>query len=311
MVTSQINRRYVWKTLVLVAIGVMSLCGVSLINSDAFLPTLLVWVAFTFLFSVFFLSSLKRITVVADGFEVQNLLLPFRKRFYRFAEFDYAQSDFSYSGEVLRLIKNGERLVSIASCQFLNFEEVKGAISVKDRRSFSVRDNAEVTSEYNKKRLYGMTAFFILFLLIGVATSLSDLIDGNPVRPGIVVLGVVEVLFFGSLLLIYLFSYKKITVWRGQVEVKRLLWPFESRYYATSDFDGFYDVLQKSNGQLGSSDEESLWLVKDNKLAISVDETMYRNYEDLKNVFHTVRFLGQMEFVGFQSLKYYLGKKLN
>ena len=311
MVSSQINRRYVWKTFALIAIGVMSLCGVSLISKETFLPSLFVWGAFTLLFSVFFLSSLKRITVVADGLEVQNLLLPFWKRFYRFAEFDYAQSDYSNSGEVLRLIKNGERLVSIASCQFLNFEEIKGAIAVKDKRSFSFRDNAEVASEYNKTRLYGITAFLLFFVLIGVAVSLSDLIDGNPVRPGTVIVGVVEALFFGSLLLIYLLSYKKITAWRGQVEVKRLLWPLMSRYYVMSDFDGFYYVLEKSNGQLGARDEDSLWLVKDNRLAISVDETMYRNYEELKTVFQTVHCLGKLEFMGFQSLKYHLGKKLN
>jgi hypothetical protein len=310
MVTSQLNKRYVWLTLVEIALGVLALCGVPLLKS-AILPLLIVWIAFALLFSAFYLASIKRITVVADGLEVQNLLLPFWKRFYRFAEFDYAQSEYGKNREVFRLIKNGERQVSIASNLYLNFEEIKAAIAVKDKSGFIVRDNAEVVSEYKKSRLYGILVSMLFLVFVGVATSLSDLIDGNPVRPGIVVLGVVEVLFFGSLLLIYLFSYKKITVWRGQVEVKRLLWPFESRYYATSDFDGFYDVLQKSNGQLGPSDEESLWLVKDNRLAISVDETMYRNYEDLKNVFHTVRFLGQMEFVGFQSLKYYLGKKLN
>ena len=311
MVSSQINRRYVWKTLGLIAIGVMSLCGVSLISKDAFLPSLFVWVAFTLLFSVFFLSSLKRITVVADGIEVQNLLLHFWKRFYRFAEFDYAQSDYCNNGEVLRLIKNGERLVNIASCQFLNYEEVKRAIAVKDKRAFSVRDNAEVASEYNKTRLYGITAFLLFLVLIGVATSLSGPIDGKPVRPGAVIVGVFVALFFGSVLFIYLLSYKKITTWRGQVEVKRLLWPLMSRCYAISDFDGFYYVLEKSNGQLGARDEDSLWLVKDNRLAISVDETMYRNYEELKTVFQTVGCLGKLEFMGLQSLKYHLGKKLN
>lgn len=247
---------------------------------------------------------------MADGFEVQSLLFPFWKRFYRFAEFDYAQSEYRKCGEVLRLIKNGERLVSIASCQFLNFAEIKGAIAVKDKRGFSVRDNAEVVSEYNKTRLYGITVSLLFFVLIGVATSLSNLIDGNPVRPGTVIVGVVVALFFGSMLLIYLLSYKKITAWRGQVEVKRLLWPFKSHYYTLSDFDGFYYVLQKSNGQLGSKDEDSLWLVKDDRLAVSVEETMYRNYEELKTVFQTVYCLGRLEFLGFQSLKYHLGKKL-
>ena len=310
MVTSQLNKRYVWQTLGLIALGVLSLCGTSLIRKNPFLP-LCVWAAFTLLISLFYLASLKRITVFADGVEVQNLLLSFKKRFYRFAEFDYAQSEYKKNGEVLRLIKNGERLVSIASYIFLNFGEIKGAIAVKDKRSFSVRDNAEVISEYKKPRLYGISVLMLIFVLIGVATSLSHLIDGDSVRWGMVILGAVEMLLFGGLLLIYLLSYKKIIIWRGQVEVRRLMWPFEVRNYAISDFDGFYYVLEKSNGQLGAKDEESFWLVKDDKLAVCVDETMYRNYEELKTAFQAVRCMGRLEFMGFQSLKYHLGKKLN
>ena len=102
MVTSQLNKRYVWQTLGLIALGVLSLCGTSLIRKDPFLP-LCVWAAFTLLISLFYLASLKRITVFVDGLEVQNLLLSFKTRFYRFAEFDYAQSEYKKNGEVLRL----------------------------------------------------------------------------------------------------------------------------------------------------------------------------------------------------------------
>lgn len=310
MVTSQLNKRYVWLTLVEIALGVLALCGVPLLKS-AILPLLIVWIAFALLFSAFYLASIKRITVVADGLEVQNLLLPFWKRFYRFAEFDYAQSEYGKNKEVLRLIKNGERQVCIASNLYLNFEEIKASIAVKDKRGFSVRDNAEVISEYKKTRLYGISIFMLIFVLIGVATSLSHLIDGDSLRLGMVILGAIEILLFGGLLLIYLLSYKKIVIWRGQVEVRRLMWPFKVRNYAISDFDGFYYVLEKSNGQLGAKDEESLWLVKDDKLAVCVDETMYRNYEELKTAFRAVPCLGRLEFMGFQSLKYHLGKKFN
>ena len=122
MVTSRLNHRCIWQTLGLIAFGVLSLCG---FNKETFLPILFVWMGFTLLFSAFYLASIKRITVVVDGLETRNLLLPFWKRFYRFAEFDYAQSDYRKTGEVLRLIKNGERLLSIASNLYLNFEEIK------------------------------------------------------------------------------------------------------------------------------------------------------------------------------------------
>lgn len=311
MVTSRLNKRYIWQTLGLVSMGVLSLCGVSLFDKGTFLPFLFVWMGFTLLFSVFYLASIKRITVFPDGLETQNLLLPFWKRFYRFAEFDYAQSEYEKNSEVFRLIMNGERKVSIASYLYLNFEEIKGAIAVKDKSGFSVRDNAVVVSEYKKSRLFGATFFMLFFVLTGVLTSLSDVIDGKPVRLVSVLIGASIILFFGSLLFIYLFFYKKITVWRGQVEVKRLLWPSKVRYYAVSDFDGFYDVLEKSNGQLGSKDENSIWLVKDDRLVISVEEPMYRNYEELRTVFRNVNCLGSLSFMGFQSLKYHLGKKIN
>ena len=130
MVTSRLNHRCIGQTLGLIALGVLSLCGVSLFNKETCLPILFVWLGFTLLFSAFYLASIKRIIVVADGLETQNLLLPFWKLFYRFAEFDYAQSEYSKSVEVLRLIKNGERQLSIASSIYLNFEEIKGAIAV-------------------------------------------------------------------------------------------------------------------------------------------------------------------------------------
>ena len=311
MLTSRLNKKYIWQTLGLIALGVLSLCGVSLFNKETFLPILFVWLGFTLLFSAFYLASIKRIIVVADGLETQNLLLPFWKRFYRFAEFDYAQSEYSKSGEVLRLIKNGERQLSIASSIYLNFEEIKGAIAVKDKSGFFVRDNAEVVSKYNKVHLYGITFFMLFIVLIGVGAALSDVIDGRPVRLGSIIIGGSVILLFGSLLFINLLSYKKITVWRGQVEVKRLLWPLASRYYAMSDFDGFYYVLEKSNGQLGSRDENSIWLVKNHRLAVSVSEPMYRNYEELKTAFQPVPCLGRLEFMGFQSLKYHLGNQFN
>ena len=70
-------------------------------------------------------------------------------------------------------------------------------------------------------------------------------------------------------------------------------------------------VLEKSNGQLGSRDEFSLWLVRDGRLVICVEEAMYKNYEALKTVFQPVPCLGRLEFMGFQSLKYHLGKKFS
>lgn len=310
MVFSKFNTKNVCATLCLIACGVLAMCGASMLNKGMAVPVLLIWGAFTLLFSLAYLASLKRITVLTDGLETQNLLLPFWKRYYRYAEFDYAQSDSRRTGEVLRLIKDGKRLVSIDSHLYSNYDEIKEAVSVKDKSYFAIRDKAEVVSEYAKLNLYGITALFLFFILIGVGTCCADLMDGKPIRQNNVILGVIEILFFGSILFIYLSQYKKIAIWRGQIEVKPLLWPFKVRYYNLSDFDGFYYVLEKSNGQLGSSDEYSLWLMKDRKLTIRISENMYKNFEQLKNALPSVNCLGQLKFAGFQALKYYWGKKL-
>ena len=38
--------------------------------------------------------------------------------------------------------------------------------------------------------------------------------------------------------------------------MRRLLWPFRVKHYLLDDFDGCYDVIIKSDGQMGSKDEE-------------------------------------------------------
>ena len=188
MVSSKFNTKNVCATLCLIACGVLALCGASMFNKGSAVPVLLIWGAFTLLFSFAYLVSLKRITVLTDGVETQNFLLPFWKQFYRFAEFDYAQSDFWRTGEVLRLIKDGKRLMSIDSHIYSNYNEIKEAVSVKDKSHFAIRDKAEVVSEYAKLNLYGIAALFLFFILIGVGICFTDLMDGKPIRQNIVIL---------------------------------------------------------------------------------------------------------------------------
>ena len=91
MVYSQFNTKYIYTTFVLIALGVLSSIGVSLFKEEMLVPMLLVMGIFTFFFFAFFLLSLKRITILNDGFETHSVLLPFSKQFYRFAEFDYSE----------------------------------------------------------------------------------------------------------------------------------------------------------------------------------------------------------------------------
>ena len=112
MVYSQFKTKYIYTTFVLIALGVLSSIGVSLFKEEMFVPMLLVMGIFTFFFFAFFLLSLKRITILNDGFETHSVLLPFSKQFYRFAEFDYSEKSHSSSGEVLWLDK-----VACSSCK--------------------------------------------------------------------------------------------------------------------------------------------------------------------------------------------------
>ena len=116
-------------------------------------------------------------------------------------------------------------------------------------------------------------------------------------------------LFFGGLMLTYLFSYQNITVWRGQVEVRRLLWPFRVKYYLLDDFDGCYDVIIKSDGQMGSKDEELRWLVKNEKVVLEIGEREYRTFEALRNATR-IQLLGRLELSYIQAMKYSLGKTI-
>ncbi|WP_288287438.1 hypothetical protein [uncultured Prevotella sp.] len=264
-----------------------------------FVPMLLVLGIFTFLLFAFFLVSLKRITVLCDGLEAQSVLLPFRKRFYRFAEFDYSEKSHTSTGEVLRLVKDGRRVISISSAIYKNYMQLCQAIDVQTKERFCGRDNAEVVSEYNKVHLYGGLGFGSFSVAVMALMSVGPYCDGKVVSLG---------MFLFSILA-YLFSYQNITVWRGQVDVRRLLWPFRVKHYQMTDFDGCYNVIIKSDGQLGSKDEELRWLVKNEKVVLEIGEWEYRNFEALRDATR-IQLLGRLELSYIQAMKYSLGKTI-
>ena len=309
MVCSQFNTKYIYTTFILIALGVLSSVGVSLFKKEMFVPMLLVMGIFTFLLFAFFLVSLKRITVLSDGLEAQSVLLPFRKRFYRFAEFDYSEKSHTSTGEVLRLVKDGRRVISISSAIYKNYMQLCQAIDVQTKERFCGRDNAEVVSEYNKVHLYVCLGFGLFFVAVMVLMSVGRYLDGQVVSLGMILFSTFGTLFFGGLMLTYLFSYQNITVWRGQVEVRRLLWPFRVKYYLLDDFDGCYDVIIKSDGQMGSKDEELRWLVKNEKVVLEIGEREYRNFEALRNATR-IQLLGRLELSYIQAMKYSLGKTI-
>jgi hypothetical protein len=210
---------------------------------------------------------------------------------------------------VLRLIKDGRRVISISSSLYQNFEQLCHAIPVKEKEPFQMRDPAEVVSEFNRLHLYGSLVFGLFSVVLMALMPYGQYVSGKEVKLGLILFSLFGEFFFGGLLLAYLFPYQHITVWHGQVDVRRLLWPFQVKHYLLTDFDGCYYVIVKSNGQLGSKDEEMRWFTKNGKVVLDIEEGIYRNFEALKNAMRT-NFLGRLELTTTQAMKYGLGKKI-
>ena len=169
------------------------------------------------------------------------------------------------------------------------------AIDVQTKERFCGRDNAEVVSEYNKVHLYGGLGFGSFSVAVVALMSVGPYCDGKVVSLGMFLFSIFGILLFGGLTL--------------QVDVRRLLWPFRVKHYQMTDFDGCYNVIIKSDGQLGSQDEELRWLVKNNKVVLEIGERVYRNFEALRDATR-IQSLGRLELSYIQAMKYSLGKTI-
>jgi len=307
MIESQFNRKNLQTTILLTLVGLASLCLSSFRWPD-FLIGIGVFLVAAAVFLLGYSAWLKRITVLGDGLEVRSVLLPFWKRFYRFAEFDYSELSHTRQGEVLRLVKDGRRVVCISSFLYQNYESLWQSVAVKDKEQFSSRDTAEVVSEYKWARIYIAGGFFGLLTLLMALMPLVECWEGKEVTWGQILFALLGTLFFATLFLGVLFPCQHITVWRGQIDVHRLLWPFQVKHYRLADFDGCYYVTVKDD-HFGFKEDEMWWLVKNNKVVIDMQEDVYRNFEALKNAMQA-NFLGRLELTTIQTLKYSLGKKI-
>ena len=126
MITSCFNRRYLSSTLIGIPLGILTLAGISSLKTSALIATVLVTAGFSLVGILGYLCWLRRITIVSDGIETQSVLLPFWRRYYRFAEFDYSETSSTRNGEVLRLIKDGRRVISISSSLYQNLISPSG-----------------------------------------------------------------------------------------------------------------------------------------------------------------------------------------
>jgi hypothetical protein len=304
-VQSKFSRKYVSTTPVLVVLSVLGLTLPALAQSPMWLMAVVAG-SIVLVALAIWLSMLKTITILSDGMEVKRTCLPFIKRFYWFTEFDYSRVDVTWTGEsVFRLISQGERVVNISSHVYANYHLLTALVPVRDKSHFTCRSNAEVRSVFNKWNLWGLGGLFGFFVAISLLMIANGVREG---RLGIILFGVFMLAFFGLFFLIVLSSFDFITIWNNQFSVRRLVWPFRTKTYFLDDMDGCYSVLIKANGELGSKDNESWWIVKDKKLMLSFSESYYKNYEELKDACR-IAFLGHMTISELQSWKYQISRK--
>lgn len=250
-------------------------------------------------FSIIWLYSFKTITILHGGLEIKRTLLPFIKQFYRFSEFDFSQTKKSKYDENFQLIRNGKRIINISSSTYSNYEVLKKTIPVRDKKHYSFAQKTLVSS-YKKLRLWGYASMYGIPML---SLIYACFIVNNPVVVDLAFIFLSATL--GLYLLEYLSRYKKIIIYNGQIKVRRLLWPFKVNVYRLSDIDGHYRV-SVNNGIW--DDEEAWWLVKDNKLILSISYFVYKNYDELT---HATKYksLGTLHLSAYKSIWYRIFKK--
>ena len=247
---------------------------------------------------------LKTITVMDQELEVKHTCLPFLKRYYRLAEFDSYIIEEEGIHETFCLLIQGKRAVKLSSKIYKNYEELKEALSVVGLKEWGTDANRAVDSVFAKSHL-AATFFMFLSVMLFVAIPIIEYIEDGQVTIKSYFLLLIGGLMFVPLFLYALSCCKRLTIWRGHLEVKSLLTPWKTDYYSLDDFDFALEVITPSQFEK----EKSLWLVRDNKLALSIPKNVYANYDVLEHAIGIVP-SASIEMNIFKKLTCLLGKNI-
>ncbi len=247
---------------------------------------------------------LKTITVMDQELEVKHTCLPFLKRYYRLAEFDSFIIEEEGIHETFCLLIQGKRAVKLSSKIYKNYAELKEALSVVGLKEWGTDANRAVDSVFAKSHLAATVVLFLLVLLF-VAIPIIEYIEDGQVTIKSYFLLLIGGLMFVPLFLYALSCCKRLTIWRRHLEAKSMLTPWKTDDYPLDDFDFALEVVTPSQFQ----DEKSLWLVRDNRLALSIPQNVYANYDVLEHAigiepYDTI----QMSYL--KKLRYHLGKAI-
>ena len=248
---------------------------------------------------------LRTISVMDQELEVKHTCLPFLKRYYRLAEFDsfIIEEDGIY--ETFCLLIQGKRAIKLSSKIYKNYAELKEALSVVGLKEWGTDANRAVDSAFAKSHLAATFVLFLLVLLFVAIPIIEYAEDGQVTKKSyflMLVGGLVFVPFF-----VYALSCsKRLTIWHGHLETKSLLTPWKTDYYALDDFDFALEVVTPSHFE----EEKSLWLVRDNKLALCIQKNVYANYDVLEHAIGIVP-SDTIKMTYFKKLRYHLGKSFD
>lgn len=308
-VDSQFNIKTIRKELGAFVLAAAGLGGVFHNFSDAveMLTALIFILGLMALAAIFWLSRLKRVAVWNDGIEVSSLLWPFSKREYRFAEFDYVViKNEGTDSERMVFVRNLRRDFTLRAAWYLNYQELKQAIRIPLKEKAAAYTSREIKSAF----FWWTPLIFIgvLFLvLIGLAVPLAVYLDTGSVDAETIYLGIGIALGFAIFGGIALYPYKRLTVWQGRIDARRLIWPFVVKHYRMDDFDGCYEVTENKRRNDAGSGDEAHWLMRNGQLSLRICGWMYVNYEELKTATQT-RVLNSMEAGAMEQLQAWRGK---
>ena len=303
---SKFNRKHLRLELIVYLLGALSSVSMYVTDSKPSLVAKLMAVGLAFPVALcIWAFCLKKITLVGNELEVKRVCLPFLKRFYRLAEFDSYVVEEQNNDETLHLLNQGRRLLSLSSKTYENYAELKQALSVVGLKEWGADANRAVDSVFKKSELVGVF-LMLLFVMVGVAVPVSEYFEDGQVTLISAILGLVCGLPFLAGFLYGLSHCKRLSVWRGHLEVQSLLCPWKTNYYALDDFDDALEVFTQLQGET----RKALWLVREGKVAVSISQPFYANYDVLEHAIGIAP-SRSVSMNLFKRLKYHFGKPID
>ena len=300
--TSKFSRKGLVSDLILYLFTALAMVTIASMSRRGLIITMVIVGIVLAIAAAIWFFQLKVIVVSEQEIEVRRAILPSSKQYYRFAEFDSFLLYQSGKTEYLYLLRQGQRVIKLSSDIYENYEELKNALSVIGAETWGIDSARAVDSVFSKKHLLAVL-FLFLFVLVGLAVPVSDYFEIGYVRESSLGIGLVVALFFLVLVMVALYPFKHLTIWRGNLEVKHLLWPFKVKYYSLEDFDFSLEIITKhQHGQ-----DESLWLIRNGKLVVDIPQSVYANYDVLEHAIGIVP-SDTIEMGMIQALPYYFGK---